>query len=171
MDTSAGAREIVCRKRPDNYTTPHIENTRLSTNILVPRTLSAAVRALPLHPQHAHKSQAPAPLRSFSPGEARSRNGVCGGGPVERVTMNDAIAQPSARRGSRVAKCVCAEKADTTDACTRERCCVRAGGRPPPRRERPFFLAARKRVEQSQAHARGYNSSFSSSDQLGTPNK
>jgi hypothetical protein len=86
------------------------------------------------------------------------------GRPVERPIMGDAAAQPSARRGSRVAQCVRAGKAD---ACTR-----RAGGatcaaceQGDARRlsvKNPFMFTARKRGEQSQASSRVYNSSFSS---------
>jgi hypothetical protein len=86
------------------------------------------------------------------------------GRPVGRDAVYDAVAQPSAKRGSRVAQCVRAGEAEA-DACTRRAggaACVvcEQGRRPPPRRETRCFFRSKRGGKQSWAYSSGFNSSF-----------
>ena len=122
----------------------------------------ARARPYAHNPRVSHKP----PLRSLAlpPGKREAATASAEGRPVERFTMGDAVAQASARRGSRVAQCVRAGKADV-DACTR-----RAGGATCAACEqgdarrlgvKDLFFCRKKEGGTKPAYSRGHNSSFS----------
>jgi hypothetical protein len=130
----------------------------------VPQTLPWRRASAPLRPQPARQSQAPVPLLAVSPEKREAATASAEGCPVERSTMGDAVAQPSARRGSRVAQCVRAGKADV-DACTRRAggATCAACGQGDARRlgVKDLFCCRKKEGGTKPAYSRGHNSSFS----------
>ena len=128
----------------DQLITPQSKNTRLRVNIFCATNPAVASRERAPTPTTRASVTSPRSALSPSPGEARSRNGVCGGAPsrtlhygrrcrpAEREKRQSRGAVRPRRKGGRGRVHPAGWRRDV--------CCVRAGGRPPPRRERPFFL-------------------------------